>query len=153
MQRFIVLLTVMLSSIGFSYADCTFRVVNDSAVPLTVEAGFFGSESTVSFSVEPAMAKDMPLKNDKSCNAITKAGLGSTYMNLVGGQSSGGWVYDPVNKQIKAVGLKADATSAIGMGANGKTVTLLTNRRPDVDKFIVSIRANRSTSRQSSSMD
>ncbi len=153
MQRLIVLLTVMLSSISFSYADCTFRVVNDSAVRLTVEAGFFGSESTVSFSVEPAMAKDILLKNEKSCNAMTKAGLGSTYLNLITGQSSGGWVYDPENKQIKAVGLKADATSAIGTGADGKTVTLLTNRRPDTDKFIVSIRANRSTSRQNSSMD
>lgn len=152
MQRLIVLLAALLS-ISFSYADCIFRVVNDSAVPLTVQAGFFGSESTVSFSIAPAVAKDMLLKNDKSCDAMTKAGLGSTYMNLVGGQSSGGWVYDPVNKQIKAVGLKADVTGAVGTGADGRTVTLLTNRRPDPDKFIVSIRANHSTSRQNSSMD
>ena len=152
MQK-LILVVLSLSGASFSYADCAFRVVNDSAEPVTVAAGFLGVESPVTFSVLQASAKDVLVKSDKTCDAMTKAGLGSTYINLVDGQSSGGWIYDPMNKQIKAVGLKTDTTSAIGKGPDGKTVTLLTNRSPDTDKFIVSIKSNRSTSRQNSSMD
>ena len=136
------------------HADCTFQVVNDSLTPINVEAGYYNADKTkVTFKVMPATAVERLVKNDFKCNEINKSGLGITYVNLVGGASVGGWVFDPNISQIRAVGASATQTGAIGRAPGGVSIYLAGTRNPEVDRFIVMIKSVQSSSRQNASMN
>lgn len=143
-----------MSMAGYSYADCEFMVTNNSKESLTVEVGFFNKNKTT-FSVQQAMTNNVVLKNDDSCRGVTQAGLGMTYINLIGGQSVGGWVYEPVANMFKAIGVGAVAPDGrIGISPKGNKLFLLNTGSPADNQFVVQIKsADRNISRQFGSMD
>ena len=139
--------------IGISYADCTFSVINDSMIPVTVEAGYFKADKTkATFTIQSGSLREVTIKNDFKCNETNQAGLGMTYINLVGDTSIGGWVFDPVNDQLKANGMSSTDDGATGQTATGKTVFLANTSGTSPDHFIVRIKTVKSTARQNASM-
>ncbi len=136
------------------YADCNFVVTNNSATPVTVEAGFFNN-SKITFSVPEATVMVKLIKSNYNCTEVTQSSLGITFVNLVGNKSSGGWVYDPASKMIRANGYKAASSSGrIGNAPNGLQIFLANNTRPQKDDFRVEIKnIERNVSRQLGSMD
>ena len=145
---------ICLMFIGVAYADCDFIVTNNSSSRVVVEAGFF-NKNNESFAVEPARSDARSIKGDYNCTDITPSGLGVSYVNLIGGKSSGGWVYDTVNKVIRANGASAaSATGRIGVAPNGVLLWLPNNAKPENGVFNVEIKnIQRNVSRQFGSMD
>ena len=140
--------------IGVAYADCEFIVTNNSSSRVVVEVGFF-NKNKESFVIEPARSDAREIKGDYSCTDITQSGLGVSYVNLISGKSSGGWVYDTVNKVIRANGAStASAIGRVGMSPNGTLLWLPNNAKPVNDVFNVEIKnIERNVSRQLGSMD
>ena len=138
----------------FVYADCSFVVTNNSSEDITVEAGFFGKGNTV-FTVEGAMSKSAILKSNFKCNNVDRSGLGIAYINLIGGRSKGGWVYDPLAGMIRANGrMSKSADGRIGVAKNGSYLFLLNTINPESDQFVVQIKnISRNISRQFGSMN
>jgi hypothetical protein len=137
-----------------SWADCTFIVTNYSDTPVMVQAGFYAGESTT-FTVDVASANTARIKNKLSCDGVSPAGLGITYVTLVGKQSSGGWVYAGQPKMIRAVGAShGNQNFVFGRSPSGTKLALFNNTRPKVETFEVRIeKANRNISQQFGSMD
>jgi hypothetical protein len=136
------------------YADCIFTVTNNSTQTVMVEAGFFNQKKTA-FSILPASVANQVVKSDLTCLDVTKAGLGVSYINLVSGKSSGGWVYAPATKMIRAVGSQiVSADGRIGNTPNGLEVFLSNNAKPTGGTFEVEIKnIKRNVSRQLGSSD
>ena len=131
------------------YADCIFNVTNNSTQTIIFEGGFFNGNK-VSLSVAPATSSYQILKSDRSCMAVSASGLGISYVSLIGGKSSGGWVYDPSNQMIRAMGKHIiSADGRIGTSPNGLEVLLTNNTKPKKDVFEVTIiNIKRNVSRQ-----
>jgi hypothetical protein len=136
------------------WADCTFNITNYSDVAVTVQAGYYGGGSDTA-TVPIASAKDIKIKNALNCNALSSIGFGVTYVNLVGKQSTGGWVYAPAAKMIRAIGPSAGSKDmVVGTAPNGEKLVLFNNTSPNSDSFDVRIeKANRNISRQFGSMN
>lgn len=133
------------------YADCKFVVVNDTLVPIKVEAGYFRGTSE-SFDIPNAAMRTITIKSDKACGEINSA-HNLTYINMVGGQSEGGWVYDSKDAKIRAVGEMRNSTSVTGRAPDGREVMLITSEKPSVETFSVKVKTARSTSRQNASLN
>lgn len=140
---------ILLLLFGNCYADCIFNVTNNSTVAVTLEAGFF-NKNKILINLDPSISSYQSVKSDLTCFDIASSGVGQSYVNLVGGKSSGGWVYDPAGKMIRATGgYITSAQGRIGTTSNGYKVLLLNNARPKNDVFEVSIKnIKRNVSRQ-----
>lgn len=140
---------------GISYADCDFFVINNSSQPISVEAGYFGENNKVIFTIDQATSKNVIIKSDLKCDYVTRSGLGMTYINLIDGKSTGGWVYDPLAGIIRANGIGSkDANGRIGIAKNGIYLFLLNTINPASGHFVVQIKnPSRNISRQLGSMD
>lgn len=136
------------------FADCTFNITNYSDSQLGVEAGFYGGNS-VTVDIDVASSKTVKVKNTLSCNAMSPVGFGVTYVNLVGKQSSGGWVYAPGSKMIRGVGRSSGSQDmVVGTSPNGGGLILFNNNNPSADSFDVRVeKASRNVSRQLGSMN
>lgn len=154
MYKFLSLYFILILSVTFCYADCTFIVTNNSTQPLNVEAGFF-NKNKINFLVPAAGVVQEEIKSDLKCTEVTPSGLGLTYVNLVGDKSQGGWVYAPESKMIHANGDKASSSDGrIGSAPNGLLIFLSNNYKPKNDVFSVEIKnVKRNVSRQLGSMD
>ena len=145
---------LLLLFISNCYADCIFSVINNSTSTITMEAGFF-NKNKILINLEPSMSSYQVVKSDLNCLDVAPSGVGFSYINLVGGKSSGGWVYDPGSKMLRAVGgYIAPADGRICTVGNGGAVLLLNNVKPQNDVFEVSIKnIKRNVSRQLGSSD
>ncbi len=158
-KKQIITLKITLVLLSFFYAiaaqaDCTFNITNYSDVPIKVKAGFYnGPEADGEVNI--ASSRVIKIKNALSCNSMSNVGFGVTYINLVGGKSVGGWVYDPSVKMIRAIGLSRISKDMVsGVAPSGVKLTLFNNARPSSDSFDVRIeKANRNISLQMGSMD
>ncbi len=146
-----ILLSSLLTNI---YADCAFNVVNNSSFPIQVEAGFYNSVKTKAiFTISPAASVESLVKSDYKCNEVSQSGLGLTYINLIGGNSLGGWIFDPKLNQIRAVGDSNTQVGAFGKSSNGSKIYLSNTVRTSPDSFTVIIKSVQSIARQNASMD
>ena len=127
---------------------------NRSKQTVIVEAGFF-NKAKATFTVEPATQGVVMVNSELKCTDLIPPGLGVAYMNLIGGKSHGGWVFDASANMLRAKGdTSASAIGRIGLAPNGKLLILFNNHKPDANQFIVQINdAGRNISRQFGSMD
>ncbi len=128
-------LSIMLINVCF--ADCLFRVSNQSLYPVKVRVGFYNAEST-DFLVSNQMVKAVNVKSANNCYSTSLSGMGLAYITLIGGRSSGGWVFSPQSNMIRAVGPSHKSQdSVIGSEINGKKISLISNYKPESDTFSV----------------
>jgi hypothetical protein len=106
------------------YADCEFQLVNYSSEVIKAEAGFHKHNNAVAiFEIPKLQTKIVLIKSIALCNDIEPSGLGTAYINLVGGKSKGGFVYSPQNNRISAVGISSSrADGVFGYAPNGNTL-------------------------------
>lgn len=146
----------MLVIFKFSYADCNFLLSNYSSETLIAKAGFYHSESSETFTIQPAQTRGVLVKSPLSCNSSSPSGLGVTYINLIQGKSNGGWVYILSDKNIiRATGQLSDnQNKTFATSPNGTTIILNSNPNPSADKFSVVVeKAIYSVSKQKSSLN
>ncbi len=134
-MRIYLLLSLFFFNIVF--ADCVFNISNQTLYPINVRVGFYNAESS-SFMVSNQISKSINVKSTNSCYSTSRGGMGLAYITLIGGQSSGGWIFSPQNYMIRAVGVSHKNNDfVIGVEPNGKKISLLNNYKPESDTFSV----------------
>ena len=142
---------IILGSIIYriGYADCIFRVNNNSRQTLVVRSGLF-HQNYLDWKIAPSTSNSVVLKGNWSCFTQDEAGLGLAYINLITDKSTGGWVYDPTTNVIRAWGnAEGSVTGNIGKSPNGTLLLLNHNVTPNRSLFVVQVNnASRNISRQ-----
>lgn len=137
-------------------ADCMFHIVNNSSWTIYAEAGFYSQPTkSVLLMIPTARSKYVSIKSDLSCLSSNSAGMGAAYINLVNGQSVGGWVYSPSTSMIRASGASNNSSDGVvGLTTTGNKLFLRNNYKPDPNLFEVTVQsAQRNISRQLGSME
>ena len=144
---------------GYLWANCNFIINNYSDTPLNVTVGFYHDKNKTdggkTETIPGTGAKNIQIKSDLQCNSKLDAGIGMTYINLVGKKSEGGWVYSPDSEMIRAMGKSfSDTRGVVGIAPDGTKLILFHKYHPADDKFEVAIeKASRNISLQIASMD
>lgn len=93
---------------SYSFADCTFKIINYSQSAITVEVGFYNSIKQTKLIEPAANGTEIKLKSNYQCNSTNDFGMSKAYLKFPKDPNYGGANYSAANNSINLMGLCQD---------------------------------------------